>query len=113
MSCESVGITRRTYNRWRLDDQNFSETLYEIEQGYVDNLISLHDKICMEDRDTRQLWKRIQAKSEDDDFRRPLRQELSSPDGKSLSIKHGIDMDWLNEELPVNALVSIVKKIRS
>jgi hypothetical protein len=109
-TCKSLGITRQTYLNWMKDDADFATLVIDIKQGLIDFAESMLMKKIKEGDNTATIFF-LKCQAKDRGYIERL--EHSGPNGSPISHKHGIDLEWLNEELPVNALVSIVNKLRT
>ena len=107
IACGIAQINRRTYNRWREEDPEFDAAIEEISQTYCDNLLSLHDKLCITNKDVKQLWRRIQCKSDDPAIRESRTKKVES----NVHVAGGLAMETLQTEMPMPAIEEILKKI--
>jgi hypothetical protein len=109
-TCKALGITRQTYLNWMKDDASFATSVVDLKQGLIDFAESMLMKKIKEGDNTATIFF-LKCQAKDRGYIERL--EHSGPNGSPISHRHGIDMEWLNEELPVNALVSIVNKLRA
>lgn len=107
-ACKAIGICRQTFMHWRSTDAHFAKKVSELKEGLIDFAESmLFKKIKEGDNTANIFFLKCQAK----DRGYIERVEHSGPGGSPIHHKHGFDMEWLNEELPAQALASIVRKL--
>jgi hypothetical protein len=106
--CRKIGITRQTFFNWKAEDPDFANAIKEEQDAMVDFAESmLMKKIKAEDNTAIIFFLKCRAK----DRGYIERVEHSGPNGSPIRHGHGLDMQWLNEELPEHSLLKIVEKL--
>jgi hypothetical protein len=107
-ACKAINITRQCYLNWKTEDAHFAKSINEAQEAMIDYAESmLMKKIKSEDNTAIIFFLKCKAK----DRGYIERVEHSGVNGGPINHKHGVDLDWLNEELPAQALSSIVRKL--
>ena len=107
-ACKAAGVSRQTYFNWKKDDEKFATVVKDSQEALIDFAESmLMKKIKAEDNTAIIFFLKCRAKERG----YIERVEHSGIAGAPIAHHHGIDMEWLNEELPKDALSSIVKKL--
>ena len=109
-ACKAIGIMRGTFVDWRNNDSEFTTQLAHADESFIDFAESkLKEKITEGDEKSIIFFLKTKGKSRG--YGDKI--ELSSDPNNPMTIRHGIDMTWLNETLPLNALTAITQKLNT
>lgn len=111
-ACRATGIVRQTIINWRKADPEFAQKYDELKEGITDNVeTSLLKKI--NEGDTTAIIFYLKCRAKDRGYIDRVVTEHTGPGGAPIRIAHGVDLEWLNEELPKSSMASILRKVAS
>ena len=108
VACEKVGVSRQTYYNWCEDFSEFAMEVQNVKESWID---FTETKLKQQIRDGNTVAILFYLKCQAKERGYIDRVEFAGAPGQPLHIRHGVDMQWLNEELPKPVLNGILDKL--